>query len=300
MTTAALAILSSCSVDDDRDLCCGPTEGIFMDYRYMYAGDDIFPQYVFALDHYLFDADGNFLEKTPSGRTLQTQQLHLAPGEYTMVTAGNQEDAIAAERHLEEGLAGFLLHSLPQGEDRDGEFRVGELYGGYCRFRVTDEPLQRFVTKMANIHCQLDLRVEWEYVAPTGDFTFRLGNVPEVYDMDYDSKWEYAGYSFPADHGERTQYETVAPQRHQTVETSFVTFRYTNSCVPVLRIFDEKGDPVTPDLDLYHAFQTWGWVPDNHPVQHYRIIIEIKTDGTVELRPWIDGEVLDWVVGTLF
>lgn len=300
MTSAALAVLPSCTVDDERDLCCGPTEGLFMDYRYMYADDDIFPKHVFELDHYLFDSVGNFVEKTPPGTPLQTQRLRLAPGEYTMVTAGNQGDPVAAERYIEEGLDGFLLHSLPQEEERQGEFRIGELYGGYCRFRVTDAPLQRFVTEMANIHCQLDLKVQWEGVAPTGDFTFRLSNVPEVYDMDYDNKWEYAGYSFPADHGERTQYETVSPQSHQTVETSFVTLRYTNSCVPVLRIFNEKGVPVTPELDLYHAFQTWGWVPDSHPVQHYRINVMIKSNGIVELTPRIDGEVLDWVIGTIF
>lgn len=303
MSLLAAVPHTSCSVDDERDLCCDPVEGLYMDYKYLYNGSDIFPQYIAGLDHFLFDSEGNFIEKVPPGRNLQLQELHLAPGEYTMVTVGNAGEPVSMEGHEVGGLEAFRLRVIPQA-DRDvlgqREFRAGELYGGFCRFTVTGAALQRFLTEMSNIHCQLDLRVEWEYVAPVGDFTFRLENVPSHYNMDYARMWTAVGYNFPLDHGLRDSYETVSAQSHQTVETTFVTLRYSNECVPVLTVIGPDGEAITPRLDLERAFQTWGWVPDRDPVQHYRIIIEIKRNGTVVLRPWLDTEVLDWVLGEIF
>ncbi|MDE7115937.1 MAG: FimB/Mfa2 family fimbrial subunit [Muribaculaceae bacterium] len=303
------AALASCSLDDDRDLCCDPSEGTLMNYRYLYLDKDVFPQYIKDMDHYLFDSEGNFMERLAPGADLQKQDLHLAPGTYTMVSIGNRDGRQSMEGHAEEGLSGFVLRARSQNEMRSGddgeeekgeEFHIGELYGGFCRFTVHGNRFETFLTDMSNIHCQLDMRVVWETAAPTGNFKIELANVPSHYILDYDRKNTYNGYDFPADRGMRDSYSVTVPQMHQQLETTFVTLRYTSWCVPTVKIFNDTGQQITPDIDLERAFQSWGWIPENMTVQHYRIIIEIRANGSVLVRPWMDGNVLDWVLGEIF
>ena len=292
-------LLHSCSLDDDRDECC---QGVVMEYRYMYQNEDVFPQYIHTLDHYLFAADGSFIAMLPPGEDLQEQPLDLPPGSYTMVTVGNASERVAFEGHLEEGLDGFLLEVLEQERTMAAQgFSCGELYGGFGQFTVTDALQQRFLTQMSNIHCQLDVRVEWETRPPAvGDYRIALWNVPCCYNMDSKDISTTGGHDFPADmKEERDGYEATVPLKSQTLTTSFVTLRYTSECVPSLRVY--LGDEaITPVLDLTRAFQQWGWNPDRDTVQHYRIRITIRSNGSVSVQPWTDGEVLDWINGGTF
>lgn len=313
--TSVCLLLSSCSLDDYRDECCDQTTGIIMKHRYLYKSEDVFPEHIRTLHHYLFAADGSFLSMLPPGEQLQSQPLDLKPGTYTMVSVGNVSEQFSFEGHAEGGLDGFLLrvlgqdrqrnaaHSIVQKERQGGEpqaFRCGELYSGYSQFTVTDAPVQRFRTDMSNIHCQLDVRVEWENRPPAvGDYRISLQNVPCCYNMDHKDIVTVSGYDFPADDGSRDEYQAVVPLQSQTLTASFVTLRYTSECLPVLAV--HLGDQaVAPSLDLMRAFQQWGWNPDKDTVQHYRIRILIRSDGSVVVRPWVDGEVLDWIDGGIF
>lgn len=297
---AALCLLpGSCSLEDSRDECCG---GAVMEYEYMYRNEDVFPQYIHALDHYLFAADGRFIAMLPPGEDLRRQPLDLDSGSYTMVTVGNASERIALEGHAEKGLDGFLLTVLRQERNRAvREFTCGELYGGFCRFTVTGAPAQRFITQMSNIHCQLDVRVEWETRPPsTGDYRIALWNVPCRYNMDIGDIHTAGGHDFPADtETDRDGYGTVVPLKSQTLTTAFVTLRYTSGCIPSLRVF-LGGEAITPALDLGRAFRQWGWNPDRDTVQHYRIRVTVRGDGSVSVRPWVEGEVMDWVDGGVF
>lgn len=273
-----------------------------MEYRYMHRNEDVFPQYIHTLDHYLFASDGSFIAMLPPGEDLQEQPLDLSPGSYTMVTVGNASERVAFEGHLEEGLDGFLLKVLEQERGRAArEVSCGELYGGFRQFTVTDAPQQRFLTQMSNIHCQLDVRVEWETRPPAvGDYRIALWSVPCCYNMDCKDISTAGGHDFPADmKEERDGYEATVPLQSQTLTTSFVTLRYTSECVPSLRVY-LGSEAITPVLDLTRAFQQWGWNPDRDTVQHYRIRITIRGDGSVSVRPWTDGEVLDWIDGGTF
>lgn len=280
-----------------------------MEYRYLFKGEDVFPDYIRSLQHYLFAEDGSFVSMPEPGEYLQFQPLDLAPGTYTMVTVGNASQQIVLEGHFEGGLDGFMLRVFGQdvlqgvkAGTRGGgsEFRCGELYGGYSQFTVTDEPAQRFRTDMSNIHCQLDVRVEWENRPPAvGDYRIALRGVPCCYNMDHKDAVTVGDYRFPSHEGSRDAYEAVVPLESQTLTATFVTLRYTSECIPTLEVY--LGDKaITPPLDLMRAFQQWGWNPDKDTVQHYRIRIVIRSDGSVVARPWIEGEVLDWIDGGIF
>lgn len=298
-------LLGSCSLDDDRDLCCDPQTGVVMDYRYMYLDRDVFPTYIKFTDHYLFDEWGNFIRMVPPGRNPQRQYLDVGSGMYHLVTVGNVSDPVELFGHAEEGMEKFLLRVKSQ-EELEGtrakhSFRAGELYGGFCQFRVEDrEDTQYFRTDMSNIHCQLDIRVEFDgYIPEKGEYRFELDNVPNHYAMDYARIWNTYDHDFPADHGLRDRYSVTVPLVFLELEATFVTLRYSNECVPTLRLW--LGDKaVTPLMDLERAFQRWGWVPDEQTVQEYRILVTIRRDGSAVLKPWVDGEVLDWVDGGVF
>lgn len=298
-------LLGSCSLDDDRDLCCDPQTGVVMDYRYMYLDRDVFRDYVNFTDHYLFDEWGNFIKMVPQGRNPQRQYLDVRPGTYHMVTVGNAADPVELFGHAEEGMEKFMLRVRSQAELTDTRaeysFRAGELYGGFCKFTVEEkEETQYFRTDMSNIHCQLDIRVEFDsFVPEVGDYRFELSNVPSHYSMDYERIWNTYDHDFPADHGLRDSYSVTVPLVFLELEATFVTLRYSNECVPKLRLW-LRDQPVTPEIDLERAFQTWGWVPDDQTVQEYRILVTLRRDGSVVLRPWVDGEVLDWVDGGIF
>lgn len=272
-----------------------------MEYKYMYRQEEVFSQYIHTMDHYLFDAQGRFVSMLPAGDvSLQSQRLDLQPGTYTMVAIGNPSDRVRLEGHLTEGLEGFLLSVLSQSGAEREAFRCGELYGGWSRFTVTAAPSQRFVTEMSNLHCQLDVRVEWELRPPgVGDYRLVLWNVPCRYGMDSETLATVSGYAFPSDKGVRDRYEVAVPLKSQTLTGSFVTLRYTSACVPSLRVFFGE-EACTPELDLTRAFQQWGWSPDRETVQHYRIKVVIRSDGSVAVRPWVEGDVSDWIDGGTF
>lgn len=298
-------LLYACSLEDDRDECCLPGWGIFMEYRYMYQGEDVLSQYIHTLDHYLFDADGRFVTMLPPGEQLQFQPLELDVGSYTMVTIGNASERIVLDGHEEEGLDGFLLKVFEQERMQamtdggaDWGFSCSELYAGVGQFTVSDEPSQRFLTQLSNIHCQLDVRVEWKVRPPAvDDYRITLQNVPCCYNMDSKDFFAVGGHNFPSDvQEERSGYETIVPLKSQTLTTSFVTLRYTSSCIPSLRVY-LGSEAITPVLDLTRAFQQWGWNPDRDTVQHYRIRVTILSDGSVSVQPWTEGEVADWMDG---
>ncbi len=117
--------------------------------------------------------------------------------------------------------------------------------------------------------------------------------------MDSETLATVSGYAFPSDKGVRDRYEATVPLKSQTLTGSFVTLRYTSACVPSLRVFFGE-EACTPELDLTRAFQQWGGSPDRETGQHYRIKVVIRSDGSVAVRPWGEGDVSDWIDGGIF
>lgn len=85
----------------------------------------------------------------------------------------------------------------------------------------------------------------------------------------------------------------------QELYGEFVTLRYTNDHIPVFRLW--FGDEaVTGDIDLSRAFREWGWYPSRTHVQKYRILLKLFGDGSVEVSPWVEASIEDWVSGGTF
>lgn len=85
---AAALLLSSagCSIDDDRDVCCG---NVVVEYRYLPYGVDELPTYITSMRHFVFDGDGRYVCEVGDGSNSRRQRFTLPDGDYTMVTLGN-------------------------------------------------------------------------------------------------------------------------------------------------------------------------------------------------------------------
>ena len=152
-------------------------------------------------------------------------------------------------------------------------------------------------TYMNNIHCHLEIKVVWdnmpEYI---GDYEMELENVHAGYSLCPERSQQAGGFTVPACGEKRppTGYACRCARRSSLRE--FVTLRYTDERIPTFRLWF-GSEQITPDIDLGRAFRTWGWYPSNTHVQQYRIQVKIFGDGRVEVTPWLDTSVEDWVNG---
>ena len=99
--------------------------------------------------------------------------------------------------------------------------------------------------------------------------------------------------------GELGSYRLRVPLRSQELYGQFVTLRYWDDLMPVFRLwFGDKA--ITQEIDLTRAFRAWGWFPGCTHIQEYRIQIQLFSNGTVEVSPWSDMSIEDWVNGGTF
>lgn len=288
-------LLCACSLEDDRDVCCG---NIRMEISYVPYGVEEFATYIRSLRHFVFDAAGRFVQEIPSREPIRMLRFSLPDGDYTMLTLGNVRRPLAFEAGdrtlatLEMELAGLT----PSGEYPDAD----ELYWGVCRMHVDGSRQQTFTTRMNNIHCHLHIKVMW-YNMPedVGEYRMELGQVPVGYWLSPDRGHAVGDKLVPAVCGKLGSHVLHTPLRTQELRGEFVTMRYTAAYIPVFRLwFGDKA--VTAPIDLARAFRTWGWNPDAAAVQEYRIQLTLFADGSVEVRPWIDADVEDWQNGGTF
>lgn len=293
---------AACDLEDDRDICC---EGLVMEYTYLPYGEEAFPQYIQSLRHYLFDEQGGYLGEVPPGRNIMRQPLSLEAGSYTMVSVGNVSEQTLCTCAPQQGLESFELEVQQHFEQQEEALCNGDqLYWGVKEFAVDETPgrqaRQRMVTQMNNIHCHLEVKVVWNNMPEhIGDYLMELCGVPADYSLCPDRCMQVGKFVVPAHAGELRTHKLRVPLKSQELHAEFVTLRYTDEQIPVLKLWFGNKKVIT-DIDLARAFNQWGWKPDRLHVQKYRIQIRIFGNGTVEVTPWIDASVDDWEDGGTF
>lgn len=312
LAISSVCLLNSCSLSDDRDLCC-PGSTVML-YRYLPYGRDQFREYIHTLDHYLYDQSGHFVGKVEPGADLQRQPLYLDEGIYTMITVGNASDFTLLQHSGEEKLDNFFLSTAIRNKSvPDAIYNGDELYWGIKRFIVDnkgftkslekndeDAPTQ-IVTFMNNIHCHLQIRVEWTNMPPyIGEYELKLEGIATRYSMNPDNALTTGNREFIVPSGDHhTSHTLSVPLKSRELYGEFITLRYTDDNIPVLHIrFGEEE--ITPPIDLSRAFRSWGWKPSNTHVQDYRIRLVIRGNGSVDVSPDISATVEDWVNGGIF
>lgn len=306
--------LAGCSLDDERDACC---EGAIMTYSYRPYEVEAFGDYIHSLRHYLFDAAGTYLGEIPPGQELTRQPLRLDAGSYTMVTLGNASEQTVCGFAPDEGLENFKLAVRQRFEQQQDILCNGDqLYWGVKEFTVESGPggsireghgnaarasgTGRLVTYMNNIHCHLEVKVVWHNVPQDfGEYVMELKEVPAGYSLCPEHCSTVEGFIIPRSEGEPRKHRLRVPMLSQELYGEFVTLRYTNDHIPVFRLW--FGDEaVTGDIDLSRAFREWGWYPSRTHVQKYRILLKLFGDGSVEVSPWVEASIEDWVSGGTF
>lgn len=302
-----VCLFGACDIDDERDVCC---DRIVMEYRYLQDGEDAFGENIRSLRHFLFDGRDGFMKEVPPGSDMQVQILDpLETGRYTMVTVGNAAGATALPVPAPGGkMKDFVLEVQSAGYGN-----ADLLYYGIREFTLVKESgnsEQRFVTQLANVHCKLTVTVKWQNLPPllTKEPVYRmeLENCAEHYELDGDRGYGLGDKHFPyAQRWGRLHRRDCSLEGLQLKE-EFVSLRYTNENLPVLRIYckeDGTGTEYveqTPALDLKKAFAAWGYRPAGVERQEYKIIVTIYLDGHVGIKVEAEAGVADWVDGGAF
>lgn len=290
------AMLSGgCAIDDDRDICC---DNALMEFKYLPYGVEELTTYIHSLRHYVFDSGGKFYGEILHDGAAGRLRIDLPEGDYTMLTLGNADQDLVfdASDHTLRTLEMELTHCTSSGQYLNAD----ELYWGVCPMHIAQGTRNHFVTYMNNIHCHLHIKVMW-YNMPedVGEYRMELSEVPVGYSLNPDNCYQVDDKRMPACNGHLATYVQTTPLKSQELQTEFVTMRYTDETIPVFRLwFGDRA--VTGSIDLSRAFKTWGWRPEATAVQEYRIQLMIYSNGTVEVRPWIDADVEDWQNGGTF
>ncbi len=301
-----------CSLEDPRDACCAG--GNRMVYSYKPYGTEAFDQYIHSMRHFLYSRDtGQFIEELPAGEDLRFQNLVLPTGDYTMVSLGNVTHLTTVNPQKDENIK-MLECEVDNmfGNQSDILGDSDELYWGVRSFSIDDNGFltesgslrqggvnRELVTYMNNIHCHLNIRIEWanipEYI---GDYEIELESVHARYFLNPEYKNEVGEFIVPKSYDLRG-YRRKVPMIAHNLEAEIVTFRLTDSSIPILRLkFQDRQ--IGPDIDLQRAFHIWGWHPSDVHVQQYDIRIRIFGDGSIEVSPVIEASVDDWIDGGNF
>lgn len=314
-----LALLTGCSLEDERDTCCS---GAIIRFRYIEVGEDRFSNNIHSLRHFLYTGDGVFLREVPSN-PYDMKNLYISNlegGHYKLVTIGNATD----DKTQLEGLEPFSstikdlkLRVRPKVTRDDVETteypNADNLFWNEGDFRVSPDTIEVVYTgALSNIHCHLSIRVYW-HTMPRYDglYVMRLTNVPTAYTLDPEKehmKLLYKNYvpddyydkdvrlTFPGYEPETGTHSIGVYLFNLELKGEFVTLRYNYNQIPTFQLFHE-GRAVTKPIDLMRAFRSWHWNPDEQTVQEYRIQMEIYDDGHIVVSHWLDSNVVDWQDG---
>ena len=306
--TAILALLclvpSSCDLEDDRDDCCANNKIVF---RYTLDGEDCFDDYISSMRYFLFDEDGTYLmEMEPDDGDLSQLCLcdGIPSGTYSLVAVGNLVDYASLENYEDYGLENFLLVADDWYDDTDilGDnlkplSNGDRLYWGQCDFTLDRSKTQTFYTEMANIHCKLTIRVEWEGTPDYSDgYSFALYKIGSYSEMNDDNATQIGVQTFPLvpDYS-ACMVQDVALSRAVLLDNLY-TLRLTDDNIPTFCLM-HSDEAVTMDIDLTDAFEEWNWTPSSEQVQEYVISLKILTNGNVEASSGLETNVNDWTDG---
>ena len=311
-------LLTGCSLDDERDDCCGVT----FHFRYQETGQDKFSDNIRSMRHFLFDADGLFLREIKEGDGDRIGKDLFAGninnGLYTMVTVANSNLANTEMTHLQKGvnqLEDLYLYLIDGGSRTsvNGYYdNADELFYNARRFEVTETERDFYFMDLSNVHCHLHVYLHWNKLPNyQGNFTMKLYDVPADFSLSPDSmmrvKTPTDDESLTPSIGNSVQ---LVPQKmmstvdHRievmpynfTLMGEFITHRWTNEQIPVLQVFNGEKK-VTARIILSEVLEAWNIKPDFDPVQDYWLDIEVYPDGTSRVGKYITGKVNDWIDG---
>lgn len=286
----------SCSLEDDRDLCC---ENNIVRFRYLYRGIDRFREYIHEMQYFLFDGSGYYLgEMRPLEGEMELIRIDsLEAGSYTIIGIGNLKDYAKLEGHVENGLEEFKLTVDNYFKNTNTFTNGDQLYWGKCDFTISSGTSNSFLGEMSNVHCLLHLRVEWERLPEFFEgYRFHLKKIGTGMNLDGSHAISIGEHRFPQVISYTGSMTEEVPLRRFALETSLYTLRYTDSDIPRFRLFHEDK-AVSKEVDLGKVFRRWGWYPERTPVQEYEIRMLIRNDGSIEVNQGLEVGTGDWEDG---
>lgn len=316
------SVLIGCETVDERELCCEEVELLYRYVRKASTGDE-YKTFVSSMRHFLYDSQGRFIREVPSNpRHPQRLKMRDLPvGRYTMLTISNATAEHTTLNNIGEGTTlGEALLEVTTNKGKEAPYYENgdELFYNTRSFECVSNEKHTYYCDLSNVHCHLHVKVRWKEGRPKyldGAYQLRQSLVANRYRLSRTPLQINIKESPGAPHGVSTYQQVVhsfpegyhyAPI-HASSETLFnmelhfyfVTLRYTNAQYPQIQLF-RGGQAVSSEVDLQRAFEAWGWVPDEDAEQIYRIEMVVGADGSVELYPWSDLDVLDWVDGGTF
>ena len=288
--------LGGCSLEDERDLCC---DRYVMYYRYTRNGRECFREYIYNIHYYLFEASGKFIgRKYPEPDDIQKVELeNLSSGKYIMIAMANIDDYAETDGNAGNGLADFRYRVGNYFQDTGELANCDPIYWGVSSFTVEKGKGGSYTTEMSNVHCTLTIRLEWEGSPEYIDgYLFQLKGVRDTYSLDPSLSESLGIQTFPEEVGDFTSVWRSVNMEDMALESTVVTLRYTGGSLPVFRLW-HNDTPITEPLPLEKAFDAWGWNPDINPVQEYSIRIRLLLNGNIELTPYDEGGINDWING---
>ena len=308
-------LLTSCSLEDERDECCGVT----LHFRYMEKGQDVFKDNIHEMRHFLFDGEGIYQrEILTSGTTNQVFLENIYNGKYTMITVANSTPANTALTNLKANVSRLNEFQLSQvdGSTRtseDGYYdNTDELFYNSAQFEVTPSERDFYFEDLSNIHCHLHVYLYWHKLPDyRGNFTMRLYDVPANFSLSPDNMMRVKSATdddsltpnainsvllFPKKMNRIVDSQIEVMPYNFRLMGEFVTHRWTDEQIPVLQVFN--GDQiVTRPIPLGEVFASWKIHPNNDTVQDYWIEIEVYPDGTSYISRYFGARVNDWIDG---
>ena len=308
-------LLTGCSLEDDRDECCGVT----LHFRYMETGQDEFQSNIRSMRHFLFDSNGIFITEILVPQTTNKVLIQqIDNGQYTMITVANSTTVNTAFSELiprESLLSDFQLY-LADSETRTSENglydNADELFYNATVFTVTESDRDFYFEDLSNVHCHLHVYLYWHKLPDyRGTFTMKLFDVPADFSLSPDSMMRVKTLtdddSLEPSLGNSVQLVPVQMERlidHQIevmpynfkLMGEFITHRWTNKSIPILQVFN-GDDAVTRQIPLKEVFDNWNISPDSDPVQDYWLEIEVYPDGTSYVGKYMSGKVNGWIDG---
>lgn len=286
-----------CSLEDDRDLCCGINT---MSYTYHNAGAEYFDRVIEKMEYHLFDSVGLYLHRLRPccGKWDRLSLEGLSPGRYTIVALANLEGYGSLYGHVSSGLDLFRLE-VDSMFDSKGSFCSGDsLYWGERSFCIEEGVKRNFTTEMNNIHCRLRVKVEWERLPQYPDgYRFCLEGIGCGVGLHKDGNTHATGgHIFPCVSDYSGKMMKDVSLYRLGLDEEMYTLRYTNEHIPVFWLYN--GDtPIVGPIDLKRAFREWGWNPDSDVEQDYTLRMKIRVDGSIIVNPGLEGTVSDWIDG---
>lgn len=295
-----IPLLFSCSVQDDRELCC---DGNTLRFRYLYRESDRFHTYIDKVSYYLFDAKGKYLKELPPkvGSKNKVDISELEYGKYTMIAVGNSYGSGVLEGYLSGGLEGFLFRLSNFRADIPSTLKnTDRLYWGEKSFEVKHRSPNSYIGEMSNIHCVLRVRVEWEGTPKysTG-YGLSLSGVGKYNEFTGKHGYDIGVHRFPLVKEYKGRILEDVSLRQFSLNATLISLRWTDDNMPNLNICHD-GIPVSKTVRLGEIFPKWGWYPSRDEVQEYEIRLRVHLNGTIEVSQGLGVGVSDWIDGGSF